>query len=498
MMQQIKEVLPTLPECPWYPQSGPQALAYISKADELFFGGAAGGGKTDLLVGLSLTAHIKSLLLRSESTQLTGVKERILAIKRNADHWQGVGSHGGILRTAEGRMVEIAGCRTWADANTKFRGRDHDLKLYDELPTIPKNVYTFINGWNRTVAPQQRCRVVSGGNPPARPEEEWVLDYWGEFLRSCTVRPGELVWYIKVDGEDRRVEDGSPVTYKKEVILPRSRTFIPSLLADNPILADTGYAQVLQNMPEPYKSQLLFGDMTIGLKDDAYQLIPSQWVELAQARWKPPEEANPAMLTCLACDPSRGGDDRTVIAKRYGQWIAPLSIFPGKMVADGPKVAQLILERMENLHAPGIIDITGTAGGGAYDSLQLIQPRGLWYAFVASGASSFHDKSGRIKMRNKRTEAYWRLREALDPTGKEPLSLPPGPEIKVELCAARWYIYTSGAGVEDKDEIIKRIGKSPDIADAIAMTFMDRDAPNEWLKISESRYEALPQRHAWK
>ena len=36
----------------WVPQDGPQCAAYASKADILFYGGSAGGGKTDLLLGL--------------------------------------------------------------------------------------------------------------------------------------------------------------------------------------------------------------------------------------------------------------------------------------------------------------------------------------------------------------------------------------------------------------------------------------------------------------
>lgn len=41
----------------WVPQPGPQTMAYYSQADIIFYGGAAGGGKTALLMGLSLTAH---------------------------------------------------------------------------------------------------------------------------------------------------------------------------------------------------------------------------------------------------------------------------------------------------------------------------------------------------------------------------------------------------------------------------------------------------------
>ena len=43
----------------WAPLPGQQTLAYDSEADELFYGGAAGGAKSDLLLGLGLPAHDK-------------------------------------------------------------------------------------------------------------------------------------------------------------------------------------------------------------------------------------------------------------------------------------------------------------------------------------------------------------------------------------------------------------------------------------------------------
>ena len=44
---EVEALLEMLPL--WRPQPGPQTLAYESPADILFYGGAAGGGKTDLV-----------------------------------------------------------------------------------------------------------------------------------------------------------------------------------------------------------------------------------------------------------------------------------------------------------------------------------------------------------------------------------------------------------------------------------------------------------------
>lgn len=447
---------------------------------------------SDLLLGLALTAHINSLILRLQSTQLTGFKQRLKELTTPGDRFQGIGPHGGIFRMHEGRTIELNGCETFSDAVSKFRGRAHDAKLWDELPTIPENVYTFVNGWNRTTVVGQRCRVVGAGNPPSRPEEEWVLDYWAPWLRDFSAEPGQILWFIRVENKWVQVEDDKPVKVGKETIFPRSRTFIPARLEDNPILERTGYRQNLINLPEPYKSQLLYGDMKIGLIDDARQLIPTEWVRHSQRRWiqefgdgKMPSDS---ILKCSACDPARGGMNRNILAKRYYSpsrklhWVAPLNDISTHSAPDGPSLANRIILFIESRYPPLIIDITGTAGGGLLDSMRILYPHIPSYAFVAAAASKYLDRSGRIRMRNKRTEAYWRLRDALDPMGDMGLLLPPGNELRMEVTAGRWYMYTSGAGIEEKEEIASRLGgNSPDLADAVAMTMMEMDATGGWV-----------------
>src|SRR5690606_38452373 len=57
----------------WAPTVGPQRDAYYSKADILLYGGAGGGGKSDLGLGLAFTAHRRSLVLRRTYTDLSGL-----------------------------------------------------------------------------------------------------------------------------------------------------------------------------------------------------------------------------------------------------------------------------------------------------------------------------------------------------------------------------------------------------------------------------------------
>ena len=60
----------------WIPQSKPQWLAFLSRADELFYGGAAMGGKSDMLLGLAGEAHQKSIIFRRVFPNLRSIIER--------------------------------------------------------------------------------------------------------------------------------------------------------------------------------------------------------------------------------------------------------------------------------------------------------------------------------------------------------------------------------------------------------------------------------------
>src|SRR6478736_1943318 len=60
------------------PRNIPQMVAYESKADLLLYGGAAGGGKTDLLCGTALTRHERSVIFRAQYKDLRAIEERIL------------------------------------------------------------------------------------------------------------------------------------------------------------------------------------------------------------------------------------------------------------------------------------------------------------------------------------------------------------------------------------------------------------------------------------
>jgi hypothetical protein len=226
----------------------PQAQALQSPADILFYGGAAGGGKTDLIIGAALTQHRKSLILRRESKQLRGIVQRVQELLKTRD---GYNAQDGIWRLSGGRFIEFGHCQLPGD-EIAFQGRPHDGLFFDEITHFLELQFRFLMGWLRTTEDGQRCRVVATGNPPTDSQGDWVLQYWGPWLDNQhpePALPGELRWYAAIDGEDKPVEDGTPFMHRNELITPRSRTFIPSSVEDNPFLLSSGYKATLQACP---------------------------------------------------------------------------------------------------------------------------------------------------------------------------------------------------------------------------------------------------------
>jgi len=180
----------------------------------------------------------------------------------------------------------------------------------------------------------------------------------------------------------------------------------------------------------------------------------------------------------MGVDVARGGDDQTVIAKRYSNWFAPLCTCPGASTSDGQSVARLVTEEMQDGVVPAI-DVIGV-GSAAYDILVLegvnVEPVNF-----AEGSDEY-DKSGQLGFMNKRAECYWRMRELLDPANEDKLALPPDRELRADLCAARWKMSTRGIQIESKDDIRKRLGRSPDRADAIVLAArQNKELRWEWL-----------------
>lgn len=456
----------------WVPQPGPQQQAYESEADILFYGGAAGGGKSSLLLGLALTAQKRSIIFRREAVQLVGLVEdmsRIIGTR------QGFNSQTGVWRLPGGRTMELGSVKE-PDDWMKYQGRAHDAKLFDELPHFLEPQFRALIGWLRSDDPNVRQRVVCAGNPPTSSEGEWVKRFFAPWLDPShpnPAKPGELRWFVSdAQGDDLEVPGPEPVQVGSEMVKPRSRTFIPSTVDDNLFLASTGYKATLQSLPEPLRSQMLRGDFQAGASDPVWQLIPTEWIKAAQARWVDRDVKGP--MTAMGFDPARGGVDKSSAARRHGNWFDRMVTVPGIVTNDGPKAAAMVVPLVRN-GAPIAMDAIGI-GTSAFDFMKGLNLRVV--PIVASEGTKATDRTGQLRFKNKRAEMYWRLREALDPTAEDPIALPPDQELLGDLASVRYKVVQMGeklAGIQirDKDEIREALGRSPDKGDSVAMTFVD-------------------------
>lgn len=458
---------------PWISNPGAQTEAYFCQAHELFFGGNAGGGKTDLLLGTALTAHRRSLILRRLNTEVSGLYERMEEI---------LGTRKGLTTSPKAlwrlknpdRLIYFGGVQH-LDDRVRYQGIPKDFIGFDEVSNFLEAQYEFIIGWARSTVPGQRVRVIAAGNPPTTPEGMWVVKRWGPWLdkkHPNPALPGELRWFTTIDGADTEVDgpgpvviDGKPLLDKfGDPILPKSRTFIPADLNDNPDLKESGYAATLAALPGPLRAAMFEGDFSASQHDDAWQVFPSEWVEQAMQRWSP--EGARAPMTVLGVDIAQGGPDRTVLAARHGNWFDQLKSYPGTETPDGPTVAGLIFMTMRN-QCEIIIDMGGGWGGSTRDHLkQSFSPT----LFLGSAAlEGRRDRTGTFKFFNVRAGAAWHLREALDPSYGAYIALPPDPELKAELVAMRYSMRGDKLLIEPKEDMKKRIGISPDKADAVIM-----------------------------
>ena len=470
----------------WRPLPGPQMAAFNSEATILGYGGAAGGGKTDLACGLSLTEHRVIGIFRENGTELTGVIDRLQGLLGTRDGYNGQDK---IWRTTTpdgiGRQIELGSFPNPGDEK-KYQGRPHDLLIFDETANMRESAVRFLMGWLRSTDPnQKRCRAVMTFNPPTTAEGRWIIRFFAPWLDPKypnRAKPGELRYFATIEGKDfevpddrsfvlvgkERVYDFDPKQFKEtDVITPLSRTFIPSRVSDNPYLMGTSYVSVLQGLPEPLRSQMLNGDFMAGVEDDAMQVIPTQWVEIAQARWTKPARLEP--MDSLGVDIARGGRDNTVLARRHGMWFDEAIVYPGAQTPNGPTTAGLIMAAMRDT-APIHLDVIGV-GSSPYDFLN--DAGQDVYGVNVAEKSFATDQSGRLNFANKRSELWWKMREALDPANNTGIYLPKDQQLFADLCAPTWKLRGSSIQVESREDIIKRIGRSPDWASAYLLALID-------------------------
>jgi len=187
------------------------------------------------------------------------------------------------------------------------------------------------------------------------------------------------------------------------------------------------------------------------------QLISLTDVETAAKREHPVGSMDYAPRI-LGVDPARFGDDRSVIIERQGLVAASPRIYRGiDNMELSARVAAMIEDRQ-----PDAVFIDSGAGAGVIDRL-----RQLGYDVIEV---NFGGKAIDPRYLNKRAEMWFEMADWV----RGGASIPNENSLKLELATPTYKFDVSNRiQLESKDDIKKRLpdAGSPDIADALALTF---------------------------
>lgn len=200
-------------------------------------------------------------------------------------------------------------------------------------------------------------------------------------------------------------------------------------------------------------------------------VIPLSWIEGAVERWRMTSDLVGSECqhrhTHCGVDVARSGEDKTNLAIGVGNRVCEIrTSFHEDTMETAGRVHGVLRAN------PGCLAIIDTDGLGAGVTDRLREMQQNVYAFHAGEGTDLVDKSGELGFLNVRAAAWWHLRELLDPAGNPDVELPDDPELLGDLTAPHWVVMSNGRiKIEAKDDIKKRLGRSPDKGDAVVMRF---------------------------
>lgn len=199
-------------------------------------------------------------------------------------------------------------------------------------------------------------------------------------------------------------------------------------------------------------------------------LIPMSWVKAANARWHKWNEWYRETRYGLGqriygVDVARYGTDSTVIVTRENDVIYEIESYPKQSTMVTANIVKAKLDA--SVKSLAVVDVIGV-GAGVVDRLD--EWKANVSAYNAAEATKVRDVTGNWRFKNVRSASWWNLRELLDPSRGATLALPDHDQLTADLVTPQWRIGTGNILiVEEKEEIRKRLGRSPDFGDALVM-----------------------------
>jgi hypothetical protein len=201
-----------------------------------------------------------------------------------------------------------------------------------------------------------------------------------------------------------------------------------------------------------------------------------------------------AMLTRqlrLGVDVAGMGRDNTVFAPRFGDYVEEFVSFNSGGEALHMEVAGKVVAKMKKhlntfngLYPQAMVDTIGEGAGtfsrlvemgNTEKGLEFLKDRvhSAKYSEAAEwNEQPLKDASNQFEFLNMRAYLLWALRDWLDPRYGSTAALPEDDELLQEATEIKWKFTSKGKiQVEAKEDIKKRLKRSPDKTDALAETF---------------------------
>ncbi|MFY9587590.1 MAG: hypothetical protein WAT66_09060, partial [Actinomycetota bacterium] len=308
---------------------------------------------------------------------------------------------------------------------------DSLLYVYDESKLIPAETFDASEGAFSGAGEGGQEAYALSFSTPGEP--------LGRFYDICSRKPGYLDWWVRSVAMEELIAAGRMT---KEWAESRK--------------AQWGEA-------DPRYLNRVLGLFAASSEDS---IIPLAWIEAAIERWRAKDESGDwGEMTHLGVDVAEGGDDDSVLARRFGQAIRDLVAYSsGDPLQTGAR-AQAKLRPW-----PRALAVVDGIGLGSGTVAELRREKQRVESFIASEGTRLKDQTGEFGFVNKRSAAWWNLREMLAPPSE--VCLPPDDILVGDLTAPKWREMAGGRlQVESKDDIRKRLGRSPDRGDAVVMAF---------------------------
>ncbi len=337
----------------------------------------------------------------------------------------------------------------------RFQGyhEKYILVVVDEAAGVPEDIFEAVEG----VLTSEHARLLLLGNPTSL-SGTFYSAFRGPGWNTIAISAFDTPNFTEFGITEEDITNG---TWEAKITspLPNSKLITPAWVAD----------KYLRWGPEsPAYHARVKGQFPTEADDT---LIPLSWIEAAMERWEDTPAGEPVEI---GNDVARFGSDKTVIATRRGIKVLPLKVYAKK---DTMETAGLVIIEYIQQGATKIkVDDIGV-GGGVTDRLKE-QNYPVVPVNVGEAAINKEDFA------NLRSELWWNLRERLDPNPKinpNPIALPKDDELLGDLCGVKYKIDSARRiKVEGKEDMKKRIGRSPDRADAVVLAF----APSSVINVA--------------